>query len=1100
MNRLKKIISIICIIAIIFTVCTVSVSAETVAVTMNNNGVIETRNLIPGEAMPNPGANELGEDFYGWYTDCQNWAGKVETVPETATTVYARYPSVIIDFNIIKSSAYTSEVTASNSAYLTLSDGESALVANRILTKGGDGTPLVGLIVPAYDANFSTADFVGYKLKPSTNYTVSASWKADKTEAQIVFYSYNAGEINGNVDSSKLLTNLYAWGKTYNVTSEFTTSESESSTLFAVIQKQTTYTIDKIVITDNDLEVPELPELPDYVDVDYSTGTITVTPPENKIVTGIYVDGVKVQMAMDSNPNVVTVSGLSTSSTIDATFADNAYIGWSAVREKSDKVSTGIRFRARIADETVTAATKAGFLVIPTSLLNDANNAAAELVLDSANDMVLDVPVTKYYADVVDYTDFQLCITNLLPSERGLASGKDFTKEEFSVVFYVIKNSVASYSDCKTATFEKLLNYTSITFNNSGTVTTSELLAGAAMPSAPKNELGEEFRGWYTDCVTWDEDSKVTIVPATATTVYARYRSTIINFNQDMTAGMNIKGQYIKSSGHNAVVSNGVFSQKMSSNYHGFTIPAYDSATFNPLVLDRESEYTIKVYACTSTGSSLINLARVDTANPFGTGLNVHTYNGVAVAQINTTDSYKEYPMQLSVNTAVSGVWYDSLVLSSRETSSNTYPFTIYIDKIVITETSVYEPESVTLSLYNSDTAGVTWQSKKAPIEPVVQVSLGTTFDESNYVEYPATYQSYATVEYSTEAAISSYSMKAALTGLVAGNTYTYRCYDKGRCLGSEYFTFVSPDSSVSEFKFVHVGDSQVDFSYGLTGEPFNNTLKGIDLNQFNPNFILHTGDMVEWSKYEKSWSQMLNFNKDYFTSIPFAAISGNHEASYRNGEYETFRHFNYELTEQTTNKGIYYSFDYGNTRFIMLDTNTLSNKKLTDAQYNWLISKLQNNPQKWTIVAMHNPMYSVGKYGSNSANNSIALALRAQLSDVFAQYGVDLVLQGHDHEYFKTYPIGVGGVPNSNLTYETIDGIKYVTNANGVTYVMNGPAGNQPRTPYSIDESLYELVGDTSYASSWAQISVNDNLLTVEVYYYNNGTPTLWQSYGIKK
>ena len=139
--------------------------------------------------------------------------------------------------------------------------------------------------------------------------------------------------------------------------------------------------------------------------------------------------------------------------------------------------------------------------------------------------------------------------------------------------------------------------------------------------------------------------------------------------------------------------------------------------------------------------------------------------------------------------------------------------------------------------------------------------------------------------------------------------------------------------------------------------------------------------------------------------------------------------------------------------------------------------------------------MNFIGVYGSDSSRNAIALALREQLGDLFAENGVDLVIQGHDHAYSKTYPIGVDGVINNQPTYETINGINYCTNANGVIYSMHGPAGNQTRTPYATIETEFYETYSGSQASSWAEIEVTEELLTVKVYYYNKGNPTLWTS-----
>ena len=419
---------------------------------------------------------------------------------------------------------------------------------------------------------------------------------------------------------------------------------------------------------------------------------------------------------------------------------------------------------------------------------------------------------------------------------------------------------------------------------------------------------------------------------------------------------------------------------------------------------------------------------------------------------------------------------------------------------------SAYTPTTVTLTLYDEDSYGITWQTAKAPYTPVVQVTEGEAFDPANYLEYEASFSKAESYD-KTGSSYNYYVSKAVITGLEAGKVYTYRCYDKYKDAASKSYTFTARnDTNESSFKFVHVGDSQTNAADSSspdgtgTGIHYANTMKGVELNGFDRDFIVHSGDIVEWSKYESYWTSMIGDNDKYFAEIPVMTVSGNHETSYRNGANEVYKHFNYSIHSQNVSAGFSYSFDYGNTKFIMLDTNGLTNNQLPDDEYTWLSETLEKNTQKWTIVVMHNPMYSVGVYGSNPNRNAIALALREQLGDLFAENGVDLVIQGHDHEYSKTYPIGVDGAINNQPTYETINGINYCTNANGVIYSMHGPAGNQTRTPYSTIETEFYETYSGSHTSSWAEVEVTDELLTVKVYYYNSGSPTLWTAYGIKK
>ncbi len=144
----------------------------------------------------------------------------------------------------------------------------------------------------------------------------------------------------------------------------------------------------------------------------------------------------------------------------------------------------------------------------------------------------------------------------------------------------------------------------------------------------------------------------------------------------------------------------------------------------------------------------------------------------------------------------------------------------------------------------------------------------------------------------------------------------------------------------------------------------------------------------------------------------------------------------------------------------------------------------------------MHNPMYSVGQWGADPYKNSIALALRRQLQGIFAEYGVDIVLQGHDHTVSRTYPIDGEGKPQKE-TYETENNISYLTDPDGVIYVTNGTTGGQTRSPYgAIDNSLYQYALKSN-ASSWAEFAFDGNEVTVSVKY---GSGSTYRTWGIKK
>ena len=399
----------------------------------------------------------------------------------------------------------------------------------------------------------------------------------------------------------------------------------------------------------------------------------------------------------------------------------------------------------------------------------------------------------------------------------------------------------------------------------------------------------------------------------------------------------------------------------------------------------------------------------------------------------------------------------------------------------------LYTPTTLTVTLYDAEHSvyGFTFHTVNEPKDPVIRVRVAT---EESFREYPAT--SAKATSYARDDSEIEYYVSKAEVPLRADTSYVYCVYDRSTEACTEEIPLATKDPSKETFTFVHVSDSQDG------PDEFGRVLASVS---DRADFVIHTGDVVEYSKYEEEWTEMLDGNAEYVASLPIMAISGNHETTYRNGSFETDKHFHNQLPEQSsTSLGYFYSFVYGDVRFIMLNTNDLTSKRLKPEQYDWLVGELANNTCRFTVVALHNPMYSVGKYGANPASNAISLALREQLGGIFAEYGVDLVLQGHDHVVSRTYPIDRLGVPQTE-TVVTENGVSYIVDPDGVIYVMNGPAGKQTRSPYEVDDTLYAYAA-TSKAASWAEIEVGEDTLTVTVKWHNGTSEQIYYSFGIKK
>ena len=421
-------------------------------------------------------------------------------------------------------------------------------------------------------------------------------------------------------------------------------------------------------------------------------------------------------------------------------------------------------------------------------------------------------------------------------------------------------------------------------------------------------------------------------------------------------------------------------------------------------------------------------------------------------------------------------------------------------------EKILYEPSALTMSLYDAENCiyGFTWNTKTEPARPVLKIKEKNGQTE-RFIRAQFTAANSSELKNGNDISVTYYSCKAEIA-LTPNVEYVYSVGDKYVDTYTEQAEIraVNPKENGS-WKFVHASDSQAegnktDGGVG-TGTAFSNVLKNI-CGSSDIKFMVHTGDVVEYSKYQSYWENMLTPNFKYLSVLPIMTISGNHETTYKNGSNETFNRFNYKIPVQQTQKGFYYSFSYGNVKFIMLNTNELSgNNKLTSTQYSWLENELKNKTEKWTIVSMHNPMYSVGKWGSNSELNGITLALADQLTGLFARYGVDIVLQGHDHMVSRTHPLNENGAATEE-TIVSVNNADYIKNPAGTIYVMNGPAGDQAKGNNDIfphDESLYAYAC-TSSVSSWAEFEVSGNKISVTVKTAKSGTAADILTWGIIK
>ncbi|HAH32253.1 MAG TPA: hypothetical protein DCL44_08070 [Elusimicrobia bacterium] len=200
-------------------------------------------------------------------------------------------------------------------------------------------------------------------------------------------------------------------------------------------------------------------------------------------------------------------------------------------------------------------------------------------------------------------------------------------------------------------------------------------------------------------------------------------------------------------------------------------------------------------------------------------------------------------------------------------------------------------------------------------------------------------------------------------------------------------------------------------------------------MDKFNPDFVLNTGDMLETGLDSDAAAQYFRPYAKMLSREPFFLALGNHDygEKYNKEAGKGFIKANYQPFHTVPLTGLpphYYYFDIGDARFFVLDTNAFYGARFAPSlepgskQYKWLEYMLDKTKKAWKFVVMHQPIYSTGAHGGLEDE-------RATLEPLFLKYKVDLVLQGHDHNYERTRPVKEG-------LADDIDGIVYLTLGGG--------------------------------------------------------------------
>jgi len=200
-------------------------------------------------------------------------------------------------------------------------------------------------------------------------------------------------------------------------------------------------------------------------------------------------------------------------------------------------------------------------------------------------------------------------------------------------------------------------------------------------------------------------------------------------------------------------------------------------------------------------------------------------------------------------------------------------------------------------------------------------------------------------------------------------------------------------------FSFAVLGDCKSNISL-VHPEVFRQNIRTIDL--LGPNFVIFLGDFVKGDTGEavlkEAWGEFYRAVESL--GMPYYLVVGNHDVQCRGAREFFLRQYG----------RTYYSFNYGNSHFVVLDSEEKDEGKkncIVGRQLDWLREDLNaHRGAEHIFVFVHKPLWEM----ETSNWNHIVHPL-------LAEHRVELVFAGHRHLYRR--PV-------------TKDGVKYIVTAGG--------------------------------------------------------------------
>ena len=353
----------------------------------------------------------------------------------------------------------------------------------------------------------------------------------------------------------------------------------------------------------------------------------------------------------------------------------------------------------------------------------------------------------------------------------------------------------------------------------------------------------------------------------------------------------------------------------------------------------------------------------------------------------------------------------------------NTYEAPVYT-KSWSAPSSYPDRISLTFSGDPSTSFSVTWRTDTTVSTALAEIAPATAAPRfwRNATSQQAVTETMDAMHIASAQVVANYH-SVTFDGLKPNTLYAYRVGDGEKW--SEWIHYRTASKKANPFTFLYVGDAQ-----NKIMELWSRLIREGYRKQPDARFIIHAGDLINRAHKDSEWHEWFEAGGWIHSMLPAIPVPGNHEYNEFNSDEEE-EHLSYQWQYQFTLpengpegieklKETTYYVDYQGVRIVGLNSNGLPKE-----QAKWLDKVLTNNPNTWTILTFHHPVFSA----SRGRDNEI---VRETIKPIIDKHNVDLVLNGHDHSYARGSTPAEAENITSGMNVRDRTGTVYVVSVSG--------------------------------------------------------------------